>query len=542
MSRIHSPRMRDQVTVDGIMLDVLVALTPALLMGTFLFGFRVLLLSAISVISCMGFEALYCKWTKKPVTIRNLSACVTGLLLAMTLPVTAPYWAPVLGGAFAIVVVKQFYGGLGKNFMNPALAGRMLLLSFPGMMTSWVDALDRPGVLGVDAVSTATPMAYLHLGQTPDLELNQMLLGQHGGAMGEVASFMLLLGGAYLLCRRVISWRIPGMYLGTVAVLTLLFPRTNAPLEWAVCNLLSGGLLLGAIFMATDYATSPVTPRGQMLYGVGCGCLTVVLRYFGSYPDGVGFAILTMNCCVWLLDRVGLPRRFGIPPLTETKLWLLGLCRRLAKLRPCLPQRREKAAQGTMPGERDLDRIRLWARNAGSLTAVIVVAVICVCLVNRTTSQIIAVRENREQQELLEMVLPAATVATETPYVAEDALRILAGYNENEMVGYCVEVEVQGFGGMITLVVGVDMNGEVTGVTVTNHSEHVGIGGPAMERAYLRQYVGRSGTIRHDGRNSVDAISGATDTCRAITDGVNKALYIASRLDAGQLEFVDGQV
>ena len=542
MSRIHSPRMRDRVTVDGIMLDVLVALTPTLLMGTFLFGFRVLLLSAISVISCMGFEALYCKWTKKPVTIRDLSACVTGLLLAMTLPVTAPYWAPVLGGAFAIIVVKQFYGGLGKNFMNPALAGRMLLLSFPGMMTTWVDALDRPGVLGVDAVSTATPMAHLHLGQTPDLELNQMLLGQHGGAMGEVASFMLLLGGAYLLCRRVISWRIPGTFLGTVAVLTLLFPRGNAPLDWAVCNLLSGGLLLGAIFMATDYATSPVTPRGQMLYGIGCGCLTVVLRYFGSHPDGVGFAILTMNCCVWLLDRVGLPRRFGIPPLTETKLWLGDLCSRLAKLRPTLPRRREKATQGTMPGERDLDQIRSWVRNAGCLTAVIVVAVVCIGLVDRATSQTIAVRENREQQELLSMVMPAATVATETPYVAEDALRILAGYDENEMVGYCVEVEVQGFGGVITLVVGIDMNGEVTGVTVTNHSEHAGIGGQAMERAYLRQYMGLSGTIRHDGRNSVDAISGATDTCRAITAGVNKALYIASRLDAGQVEFVDGQV
>lgn len=542
MSRIHSPRMRDRVAVDGIMLDVLVALTPALLMGAFLFGFRVLLLSAISVISCMGFEALYCKWTQKPVTIRDLSACVTGVLLAMTLPVTAPYWAPMLGGAFAIILVKQFYGGLGKNFMNPALAGRMLLLSFPGMMTTWVDALDRQGVIGVDAVSTATPMAYLHLGQTPGLTLNQMLLGQHGGAMGEVASFMLLLGGAYLLCRRVISWRIPGAFLGTVAVLTFLFPRGNAPLDWAVCNLFSGGLLLGAIFMATDYATSPVTPRGQLLYGMGCGCLTVVLRYFGSYPDGVGFAILTMNCCVWLLDRVGLPRRFGIRPLTETKLWLRGLGSRLAKLRPSLPQRREKAARGTMPGERDLDHIRTWARSAGCLTAMIVLAVVCICLVDRATSQTIAVRENREQQELLAWVMPAATVATETPYVAEEALRILAGYDENEMIGYCVEVEVQGFGGVITLMVGVDMNGEVTGVTVTDHSEHAGIGGQAMELSYLRQYVGLSGTIRHEGRNSVDAISGATDTCRAITAGVNKALYITSRLDAGQVEFVDGQV
>ena len=547
MSRAYTgessfPCIKDRASVDSIMLDVLVALTPALVMGAFLFGFRVLVLAAISVLSCMGFELLYCKWTKKPVTIRDLSACVTGLLLAMTLPVTAPYWAPVLGGAFAIIVVKQFYGGMGKNFMNPALAGRMLLLSFPGMMTTWVDALDRQAVVGVDAVSTATPMAFLHLGKLPDLTLSQMLLGQHGGAMGEVASFMLLLGGAYLLCRRVISWRIPVCFLGTVAVLALAFPKGNEPLDWAVCNLFSGGLMLGAIFMATDYTTSPVTPRGQILYGVGCGCLTMVLRSYGSYPDGVGFSILTMNCSVWLLDRVGLPRRFGVKPLTETRTWALGLLRRLAKLRPAIPRRREKVVRGTMPGERNLDQIRNWSKNAAAMTAVIVVTAVCIGGVNRATGRIIAVRENREQQEMLEKVMPAAQVMTETPYMAEDALSILAGYNENELIGYCVEVEVQGFGGVVTMVVGVDTNGEVTGVTVTGHNEHAGIGGQALERDYLDQYVGLSGTVRDEGRNSVDAISGATDTCRAITAGVNKALYITSRLDAGEVEYMDGQV
>lgn len=544
MNRIYgaAPRIKDVVAVDSIMLDVLVALIPALAMGMFLFGFRVLVLSAISVLSCMGFETLYCRWVKKPVTIKDLSACVTGLLLAMTLPVTAPFWAPVLGGAFAIIVVKMFYGGLGKNFMNPALAGRMLLLSFPGMMTTWVDALDRQGLGTVDAVSAATPMAYLHLGKLPDLRLTQMLLGQHGGAMGEVATFMLLLGGTYLLCRRVISWRIPVCFLGTVAAFAFLFPRGNDRLDWAVFNLLSGGLMLGAIFMATDYTTSPVTPRGQILYGVGCGCLTVVLRYYGSYPDGVGFAVLTMNCCVWLLDRVGLPRRFGVKPLTETKLWLRGLLNRLCKLRPTLPERREKAARGTMPGEQNLDQIRTWSRNGLSLAAVVLAMTVCVGLVNRATSQTIAMRENREQQELLSRVMPRASVATETPYMAEDALSILAGYDENELVGHCVEVEVQGFGGVITMVVGVDMNGEVTGVTVTGHSEHAGIDGQVLEREYLAQYVGLSGTVRDEGRNSVDAISGATDTCRAITAGVNKALYITSRLDAGEIEYMDGQV
>jgi len=548
MSRMYepagiSPRIKDRTSVDTIMLDVLVALTPSLVMGAFLFGFRTLVLSAVSVLSCMGFEHLYCRWTKKPTTIRDLSACVTGLLLAMTLPVTAPYWAPVLGSAFAILVVKQFYGGLGKNFMNPALAGRMLLLSFPGMMTTWVDALDRQTVVGTDAVSSATPMAYLHLGKLPDLTLQQMLMGQHGGAMGEVASFLLLLGGIYLLCRRVISWRIPGAFLGTVALLTLLFPSEQVgAVQWMQYNLLSGGLLLGAIFMATDYATSPVTPRGQLLYGVGCGCLTVVLRYFGSYPDGVGFAILTMNCCVWLLDRIGLPRRFGIPPLTETKLWLRWLLDRIRKLRPTLPPRPEHAAPGTVPGERNLDRIRAWSRSAACLGGFVLVMTVCVCLVHRATSQTIAIRENREQQELLARVMPAATIATETPYISEDAVSILAGYNTEELVGYCVEVDVQGFGGVITMVVGVDVNGEVTGVAVTNHSEHTIIGGQALEQEYLKNYVGLSGTIRDQGKNSVDAISGATDTCRAITAGVNKALYIAARLDTGEVDFVAGDV
>lgn len=536
------PYIKDRATVDTIMLDVLVALTPALVMGAFLFGFRVLVLAAISVLSCMGSEYLYCKWMGKPRSIGDLSAGVTGLLLAMTLPVTAPYWAPVLGGAFAIIVVKQFYGGLGKNFMNPALAGRMLLLSFPGMMTTWVDALDRQAVVGVDAVSTATPMAYLHLGKLPDLRLNQLLLGQHGGAMGEVASLMLLLGGAYLLCRRVISWRIPVCFIGTVGLLTLLFPKGDAPWDWMVCNLFSGGLLLGAIFMATDYTTSPVTPRGQILFGVGCGCLTVLLRYYGSYPDGVGFSILTMNCCVWLLDRVGLPRRFGVKPLTEPKLWLRSLLNKLSKLRPSMPEHREKAVRGTMPGERDLDRIRNWSKSAAAVLAVIVGTALMVGLVARVTGGIIAVRQNRQQQLMLETVMPKAQVVTETPYVAEDALSILAGYSENELVGYCVEVEVQGFGGVITMVVGVDMNGEVTGVTVTDHSEHAVIGGQVIHEDYLGRYVGLSGTVRDEGRNSVDTISGATDTCRAITAGVNKALYITSRLDAGEVEYMDGQV
>ena len=534
-----SPSIKDSAGVDTIMLDVLVALTPALLMGAYLFGVRVLLLAAISVVSCMGFETLYCKLAGRPNTIGDLSACVTGLLLAMTLPVRAPYWAPVLGGAFAIVVVKQFYGGLGKNFMNPALAGRMLLLSFPGMMTTWTDALVRPGLLNTaDAVSAATPMAYLHVGKLPPFSVGQMLLGQHGGAMGEVAGGMLLLGGLYLLARRVISWRIPVLFIGTVALLTGLFPPAGQPIAaWMGYNVFSGGLLLGAIFMATDYATSPVTPRGQMLFGVGCGALTFVLRTFGSYPDGVGFSILTMNCCVWLLDRIGLPRRFGLPPMTESKLWLRRLMERLSRLKPALPKREQADSD-----EKMLDRLPKLAKQAGALCGTLAVVVAGVWLVYGLTGQVVMEQENRKMQQLLEQVMPQAQVLTETPYLAADALSILAGYDENELVGHAVELEVQGFGGMMTMVVGVNVNGEVTGISVTANSEHAVIGGAALEREFLDRYIGMSGTIRDTGWNSVDAVSGATDTSRAITAGVNKALYITSHLDSGDVEFVDGDV
>ena len=312
--RRSSPQIAQVSSISSTMLDVIVALLPALGMAVYLFGPRVLALTLVSVAACVGAEYGYRRLMGLSNTVGDLSACVTGLLLAMSLPVTAPYWAPVLGGVFAIVVVKQFYGGLGRNFMNPALAGRALLCTFPGLMTTWVDTFQKTPLFGqVDAVSSPTPMALLHAGKLPDLTLSQMMLGQHGGAMGGVPVFMLLLGGVYLVGRRVISPRIPLSYLGTVALLTLLFPRGDGgALAWMTAQLCGGGLVLGAVFMASDYTTTPVTPVGQTLFGVGCGLLTVLLRYFGPSPDGVGWAILTMNCCVWLIDKVGKPGRYGV--------------------------------------------------------------------------------------------------------------------------------------------------------------------------------------------------------------------------------------
>ena len=215
-----------------------------------------------------------------------------------------PYWQAALGSAFAIIVVKCLCGGLGQNIFNPALAARaFLLLVYPVGLTRY---------MGVDGVSAATPLHHMVMPALPEESILDMFLGNCPGSIGEISALALLAGGAYLLYRKVISIRIPAAYIGTVAVLTLVFSKTDAPAQWMLYSLFSGGLMLGAIFMATDYATSPVTAKGQIVYGIGCGVLTVIFRYFGLYPEGVTYAILLMNACVWVIDRYTAPRRFGV--------------------------------------------------------------------------------------------------------------------------------------------------------------------------------------------------------------------------------------
>jgi electron transport complex protein RnfD len=299
------------------MLDVIIALSPALLAAAWMFGVRAIALCLVSAFSCAFFEWAYRKLLKKSREVGDLSAIVTGMLLSFCLPVTAPLWVPVVGALFAIVLVKQLFGGIGKNFMNPALAARAFLFSWPVIMSNWIMPMSHSSFFDfslVDAVSTATPLSMLHVGTLPSsaFELKAVISGYVGGSIGEISSVALIAGGLYLLWRRVISWRIPVTFLATVAVVTFVFPRGgNNNLEWMLWNLFSGGLMLGAIFMATDYVTSPVTPKGQLIFGVGCGLITVFIRYFGSYPEGVTYAILVMNACVWLLDKIGTPRRFG---------------------------------------------------------------------------------------------------------------------------------------------------------------------------------------------------------------------------------------
>ena len=305
-----APHLTTRDTTRSLMLDVLIALMPALLFsGCYFFGPRAFLITLVSAAGCVGFEALFRLVTRRRQTIDDLSAVVTGVLLAFTLPADVPYWAVLAGDFFAIVVVKQLFGGLGRNFLNPALAGRAFLFSFPAVMTAFPPVRSWEG-LAIDAQSAATPMAALHTGSLPSASLLEMFTGVRSGALGEVSAALLLLGGLYLLVRRAIRLRIPLSFLSTVAVLSWCFPQGgNSPLDWTLYSLMGGGLLLAALFMATDFTTSPVTFCGQVVYGVGCGILTVFLRTFGSYPEGVGFAVLVMNLLSWPIDRAALALR-----------------------------------------------------------------------------------------------------------------------------------------------------------------------------------------------------------------------------------------
>lgn len=301
-----SPHIRGNFRTSRLMMDVVIALIPALLVGTWVLGLRALLVTFVSVATAMVTEYVYSLVTRTRNTTIDCSCLVTGMLLAMTLPATTPYWLVAVGSVFAILVVKILCGGLGQNVFNPALLARaFMVLIFPAAMV-------RYSALGVDGVSSATPLHHMVMPALPEESLLDMFLGKCPGSIGEISALALILGGVYLVARKVISPRIPLAYLGTVAVVTLVFHKTEAPVQWMLYSLLSGGVMLGAIFMATDYATSPATPWGQILYGVGCGVLTVVFRYFGLFPEGVTYAILIMNALVWVLDRYTAPRRFGM--------------------------------------------------------------------------------------------------------------------------------------------------------------------------------------------------------------------------------------
>ena len=304
-----SPHLKSGQTTSSVMRDVIIALLPALLAAVYFFRMDAALVILVTLLSCIISEYVCNKIAKKPVTVGDYSAAVTGLLLAFNLPPSIPLWMAAVGGIFAIVITKMLFGGLGRNFINPALAARAFMMaSWPVAMTTWTNPL-------VDTISSATPLAIIKKGSEaagvipPDI--TNLFIGNVSGCIGETSVLALLIGAAYLLVRRVISYEIPLFFIGTVAFMTWMLGGNTLFSGNALYHIFSGGLMLGAFFMATDYTTSPVTFTGKIIMGVGCGLLTSVIRLYGGYPEGVCYSILLMNLAVPLIDKFTLPKSFG---------------------------------------------------------------------------------------------------------------------------------------------------------------------------------------------------------------------------------------
>ena len=327
MSKLYnvsaSPHTRSRTTTATIMQDVIIALIPATIYGIFNFGIKAFLIILTSVVACVMTEYIYEKAMKKPLTTGDYSAVVTGLLLALNLSPNVPLWIPVIGSVFAILVVKMLYGGIGQNFMNPALAARcFLLISFAGRMNNFaVEQVQvsgsvpkifqylNKGIVAVDGVTGATPLASLRAGESVDL-LN-LFIGKHGGTIGETSVAAILIGAAYLLLRKVITWRIPVTYLASFALFLILFGGKGLDWNFLFSHLFGGGLMLGAFFMATDYTTSPRLTTGKIVFGIGCGLITMIIRLYGSYPEGVSFSILLMNILTPQIDMLFRRKTYG---------------------------------------------------------------------------------------------------------------------------------------------------------------------------------------------------------------------------------------
>lgn len=308
-----APHIKGGDDTRHIMLDVLIALMPAYIWGVLVFGLKALWVGLVSVASAVLFEYLFQRIMHRRNTIGDLSAAVTGLLLAMNLSSEVPLWIPVVGSFFAIVVVKGLFGGLGKNIVNPALAARIFMfIAWPTQMNEFVPVVSVVGGESSDAVASATVLTSIKAGNLPDKSFFELILGSKGGCIGEISALFLLIGGIYLLLRRVISWQAPAAYIGTVALIALAFPRAGAGnLESVMFEVFSGGVIICALFMATDYVTTPVTGWGRLIFGLGCGLITMLIRYKGGYSEGASFSVLIMNLLVWYIDKLTMPKPFG---------------------------------------------------------------------------------------------------------------------------------------------------------------------------------------------------------------------------------------
>ena len=304
-----APHIVSPMDTSKIMLMVIIGLMPALLVSTYVFGFRVIILSAVCVAASMAFEWIWNALMKKPQTVGDLSAALTGLLIAFNVPSGLPYWIAIVGCFVAIIIVKQLFGGVGKNITNPAITARIVLfISYATEMTTWT--VPR---MAADATSTATPLGVLAEGSGTLPSNMQMFLGFIGGSMGEVSAVALLLGGLFLIWKKIISPIIPACFIGTVFVFAFIYYTATGgdALQMAIFHILAGGVMLGAFFMATDYVTSPLLPMGKVIFGIGCGCMTMIIRLWGQYPEGVSFAIILMNCLTPLINSFCEKRMYG---------------------------------------------------------------------------------------------------------------------------------------------------------------------------------------------------------------------------------------
>lgn len=553
-----SPHVRGKDTTSDIMFDVIIALVPATVIGVYQFGWYAGLLVAVCILSAVLAEFIYQRAMKKPVLIGDFSAVVTGLLVALNLPPGMPVWMAMLGSIFAIIIVKQLFGGLGQNFMNPALGARcFLLLAFSKYMTNFT----------FDGVSTATPLAVLKEGGTVDIF--DMFIGKTAGTIGEVSAAALLIGAVYLLVRKVISPRIPLTYIGTFAICIAIYALVNDidVIRFTLAHLCGGGLMLGAWFMATDYVTSPVTPNGKYIYGVILGLLTFVLRIYGGSAEGVSYAIIISNLLVPLIEKVSVPRSFGKgAELSAEERKKLKADEKLKKAKT-----KEEALE-----EKPLDNEKMDALNEklersskvrGIAVAVLALFVITVIMgaglgmVYDITKKPIQEANEKAKEEAYMAVMPEADrVKTysedELSYENISSYMAEQGYGDNtfEEIGIAYDADgkekgiimmlknSQGYGGDIELVVGIDLAGNITGISFLELNETVGLGMEAADEEFISQFIGKGVypfTYTKTGASTdseIDAISGATITTSAVTDAVNAALCLYVNMMQGVSE------
>ena len=557
-----SPHIREDSSTTRIMGDVIISLIPASIMGIFNFGLNAYLMIMICVVSCVLFEALSEYFFKKKLTVRDLSAAVTGLLLALNLPPDLPFWMAILGCAFAIVVVKQMFGGIGQNFMNPALAARcFLVMSFAGRMTSFT----------YDGVTTATPLAVLKNGGKVDLLT--MFLGNEAGTIGETSAAALLLGAAYLIVRKVISIRIPFFYLFSFSACIMVYALAGEGMDlddagvFLAEHLCGGGLMLGAFFMATDYATSPITKKGKVVFGVVLGVLTFILRIYGGSSEGVSYAIIISNLLVPIIEMATRPKSFGEgyekKPLSEN-LGFIG-------------ERPQEKPENIIPEGLSDDEIDIWKkefykgkkaerkeRRKNSIIYTVIsifligtISGLALGAVHDITKKPIEETAEKNKKEAFAEVFPGdysyvedenidideANSEADGLYSAKaDIDEIIEVKSGDTVVGHILIVTAHdGYAGDVQMAIGIDSDCVITGVNMLTIKETTGLGMEAKDDPdFTAQYVGKevdSFAVTKTGAtadNEINAISGATITSKAVTNAVNKALIFAKMYLGGE--------